>query len=435
MYVVIGAGSMGLAAARNLQKLDIPFIGIESHSDVGGLWDIDNPHSTMYESAHLISSKGMTEFKEFPMDKSVAAYPHHSQLRQYFRDYAEKFDLKSSYEFSTRVISMEPEGEGWRLVSECAGERQSRWFDGVLIASGTLHTPNIPALPGQFSGEVIHSSEYRNPSAFKDKRVLIVGCGNSGADIAVDAVHHAKSVDISLRRGYYFLPKFIKGQPIDTLGGKIKLPRSIKQRVDAAMIRMIVGRPSDYGLPNPNYRMYESHPVINSLVLHHLGHGDIKARQDIAQIKGHTVTFTDGAHADYDLILMATGYLLDYPFIERAHLNWPAGQDAPQLYMNIFHPDYNNLFMMGMVEASGLGWEGRNQQARLVALYIEQQRQNSEAAKQFDTVKQERATKVIDGGYKYIKLARMAYYVNKDEYLATLAEHIAELNVDEVSQA
>jgi len=429
MYAVIGAGPMGLAAAHNLQKLDIPFTGLELHSDVGGLWDIDNPHSTMYESAHLISSKHMTEFKEFPMSESVTSYPHHTQLRQYFHDFAEKFNLKSHYEFATRVISMEPEGSSWRLVSECNGQQQSRLFEGVLIANGTLHTPNIPILPGEFTGELMHSSEYRSPSTFNGKRVLIVGCGNSGADIAVDAVHHAKSVDISLRRGYYFLPKFVKGQPIDTLGGKLNLPRPLKQRIDAAIIRMIVGKPSDYGLPDPDYRMYESHPVVNSLVLHHLGHGDIKARRDIRQIDGRTVTFNDGEVADYDLILMATGYLLDYPFIDRAQLNWPTSQYAPQLYMNVFHPEYNNLFMMGMIEASGLGWEGRNQQARLVALYIQQRQQNTEAANQFDKVKRERAGINLDGGYSYIKLARMAYYVNKDEYLATLAEHIAELEV------
>lgn len=427
MYAVIGAGPMGLATARNLQKQNIPFTGFELHSDVGGLWDIDNPHSTMYDSAHLISSKGMTEFREFPMKDSVASYPHHLELRQYFQDYTDKFDLKSHYEFSTKVISIEPEGDSWRLISECNGEQQSRLFDGVLIANGTLHKPNMPTLPGEFSGELMHSSEYRSPETFKGKRVLIVGCGNSGADIAVDAVHHAASVDISLRRGYYFLPKFIKGQPIDTLGGKLKLPRQVKQRVDAAMIRMVIGKPSDYGLINPDYKMYESHPVINSLILHHLGHGDIKAHRDIRQIDGRTITFSDGESSDYDLILMATGYLLDYPFIEREQLNWPADQDAPQLYMNVFHPEYDNLFMMGMVEAAGLGWEGRNQQARLVALYIKQRQQNTAAAQQFNEVKRARSGINLDGGYHYIKLARMAYYVNKDEYLATLAEHIAQL--------
>lgn len=431
MYAVIGAGPMGLATARNLQKLDIPFVGFEGHHDVGGLWDIDNPHSTMYETAHLISSKQMTEFSEFPMPDSVASYPHHSELRQYFQDFADTFDLNSHYEFATRVISLEPEGDGWRLVSEHNGKQQSRVFNGVLMANGTLHKPNMPNLPGQFAGTLMHSSEYRSPSIFNDQRVLIVGCGNSGADIAVDAVHHAKSVDISLRRGYYFLPKFINGRPIDTLGGKLKLPRKAKQRLDAAMIRTIIGKPSDYGLPDPDYQMYESHPVINSLVLHHLGHGDITPQRDINAIEGHTVTFSDGSSGDYDLILMATGYLLDYPFIERKYLNWPATQDAPQLYMNVFHPDYDTLFMMGMVEAAGLGWEGRNQQARLVAHYIKQREQDSAAANRFDAIKRARSTVTLDGGYDYIKLARMAYYVNKDEYLATLAEHIAELQADE----
>jgi len=430
MYAIIGAGPMGLACARNLQKLGIPFIGFEQHDNVGGLWDIDNPHSTMYESAHLISSKRMTEFAEFPMDEAVAPYPHHSQMRRYFRDYATHFQLAAHYEFSTRVVELTPDGNGWLVVTERNGEQQRRRFDGVLIANGTLHQPHMPALPGEFAGELLHSADYRSPALFKGKRVLLVGCGNSGADIAVDAVHHAASVDISLRRGYYFLPKFVKGRPIDTLGGKLKLPRALKQRLDAAMIRMIIGKPSDYGLPDPDYRMYESHPVVNSLILHHLGHGDITPRRDIARIDGHTVHFTDGEAGEYDLMLLATGYQLHYPFIAREHLNWPAERDAPQLYMNVFHPRYDNLFMMGMIEATGLGWEGRNQQARLVALYIQQQRSGTGSAAAFNRIREQRAGASLDGGYRYIRLARMAYYVNKDAYLAALKQHITELEQD-----
>lgn len=430
MYAVIGAGPMGLASARNLQKLDIPFVGFELHADVGGLWDIDNPHSTMYESAHLISSKRMTEFAEFPMRDEVAPYPHHNEMRRYFRDYAERFALRQHYEFNARVVELIPDGEGWVLTSERNGERQTRRFDGVLIANGTLHKPNRPSLPGAFCGELMHSADYRSAEVFRGKRVLIVGCGNSGADIAVDAVHQAASVDMSLRRGYYFLPKFVKGRPIDTLGGKLKMPRPLKQKFDAGLIRLIMGKPSDYGLPDPDYRMYESHPVVNSLILHHLGHGDIKPRRDVASIEGRTVYFSDGEFAEYDLIMLATGYLLDYPFIGREHLNWPTGLDAPQLYMNVFHPEHNNLFMMGMIEAAGLGWEGRNQQARLVALYIQQQRAGTAAAARFNQLKRERAGVTLDGGYRYIKLARMAYYVNKDAYLASLRQHIAELERD-----
>lgn len=427
MYAVIGAGPMGLACARNLQKQGIPFTGFELHSDVGGLWDIDNPHSTMYQTAHLISSKRMTEFAEFPMKDSVAQYPSHQELKSYFQDFVDHFGIRDHYQFNTRVVSVEPDGDQWRITTETDGQQQTRTFTGVMIANGTLHTPNRPELPGQFSGELMHSSSYRSPEVFRDKRVLIVGCGNSGADIAVDAVHHARSVDMSLRRGYYFLPKFLKGRPIDTIGGKLKLPRPIKQRLDALLIRMVMGKPSDFGLPDPDYRMYESHPVINSLVLHHLGHGDIQPRRGIKSVEGRNVQFNDGESGEYDLILMATGYLLDYPFIDRTHLNWHENEDAPRLYLNMMHPHYDNLFLMGMVEATGLGWEGRNQQARLAALYIREQQKGSQAANALRQKKQAQAGERLDGGYNYIKLARMAYYVNKDAYLDALAEDIAAL--------
>lgn len=429
MYAVIGAGPMGLATARNLKKYDIPFIGFEIHSDVGGLWDINSPTSTMYGSAHLISSKKMTEFSEFPMAEDVAIYPHHRQMAEYFRDYAQKFDLYRDYEFLTEVISVQPQEGRWSVTTRRDGEQTTRLFDGVLIANGTLHEPNRIVLPGNFSGELMHACSYKRADIFRDKRVLIIGCGNSGADIAVDAVHQARSVDMSLRRGYYFLPKFLLGKPVDTLGGKIKLPRPLKQRLDAWLIRAVMGRPSDYGLPNPDYRMYESHPVINSLVLHHLGHGDIRPRPNISAVSGNTVMFADGNQCDYDLILTATGYKLHYPFIDRRHLNWQHG-DAPALYLNAFHPDYDNLFVMGMVEAAGLGWEGRNEQAEMVALYIHQLSAGKASASKIRKLKKQQAGRRMDGGYHYLKLERMAYYVSKDEYRSAVLRNIRLLKSD-----
>ncbi|NRH27011.1 NAD(P)/FAD-dependent oxidoreductase [Pseudomonas sp. MS19] len=430
MYAIIGAGPMGLCTARQLKKHGIDFVGFELNSDVGGLWDIDNPHSTMYNSAHLISSKSTTQFSEFPMRDEVAPYPHHSEMRRYFRDYADHFQLKTHYQFNTRVVEVNRLERGWQLISEQNGVRRNWQFDGVLIANGTLHKPNSVSLPGDFDGQVMHSSEYRSAAVFEGKRVLVVGCGNSACDIAVDAVHRAASVDISVRRGYYFLPKFILGKPTDTFGGAIKLPRPLKQRLDGLLVRALVGKPSNYGLPDPDYKLYESHPVMNSLVLHYLGHGDIKARRDISKVDGKQVTFTDGEQGEYDLILQGTGYKLDYPFIDRAHLNWPEKAGAPQLYLNVFHPQYDDLFMMGMVEASGLGWQGRDEQAELVALYIRQLQQGAASAKALQQTKRERASMRLDGGYNYLDLERMAYYVHKDTYRASIAEHTAQLNAD-----
>ena len=274
----------------------------------------------------------------------------------------------------------------------------------------------------------MHSSEYKNSDVFRDQRVLMVGCGNSGADITVDAVYAARSIDISVRRGYYFLPKFLKGKPIDSFGGMIKLPRRLKQILDAALIRAAVGRPSDYGLPDPDYRLYEAHPVMNTLLLHHIGHGDVTVRGDIDRCDGYTVHFKNGEQADYDLILLATGYELHYPFIEQSELNWQGA--APQLYLNAFHPQRDNLFVMGMVEASGLGWEGRNEQAELVALYLHQLARGTASAHRFQALKSKRAGDRMDGGYDYLKLDRMAYYVNKDEYKQTVQKHIRALKKD-----
>ena len=192
---------------------------------------------------------------------------------------------------------------------------------------------------------------------------------------------------------------------------------------------MVVGNPSHYGLPDPDYRMYESHPVINSLVLHHIGHGDITPRREIQSVAGQTVTFSTGESADYDLILQATGYHLHYPFIDRQYLNWNSG-GAPSLYLNIFHPQNDSLFVMGMIEAAGLGWEGRNEQAEMVALYIKQREAGRTSAQRMQETIRQFGGERLDGGYNYLDLERMAYYVHKDSYRKSIAAHIAQLKRD-----
>ena len=426
---LIGAGPSGLAAARNLQKEDVAFQGFEAHTDVGGLWNIDNPRSTVYESAHLISSKHTTEFTEYPMRDTVADYPSHREMRQYFDDFAAHFGLDRHYWFDTRVLKVEPVGEGteplWRLTwSRDGGPAQSAQFKGVIIANGTLAEPNMPRFEGQFDGELLHTSAYKSADIFKGKRVLVVGAGNSGCDIAVDAVHFAQSVDLSVRRGYYFVPKYVFGKPADTLGGKLKLPPWLKQKLDSVVLQWFTGDPARFGLPKPDYKMYESHPVVNSLVLHHLGHGDIHVKPDIAHLAGRTVHFKDGSAQDYDLVLCATGYRLHYPFIDHSLLNWQGM--APQLYLNIFPPRFDNLAVMGMIEASGIGWQGRYEQAQLVARFFKAQAQDSPKAA---ALRKAKAGPALDlsGGFKYLKVERMAYYVHKDTYRSSVRAAAAAL--------
>ena len=427
-YAIIGAGPSGLAAARALQKAGIGFDGYEASRGVGGLWDIENPRSTMYESAHLISSRKTTEFTEFPMD-DPADYPSHRTLIRYFRDYADRFGLTGHFRFDTKVTRLERTDDGgWMLHAESSpdtGGSTAQRYDGVILANGTLAEANVPSFAGEFSGELLHTSAYKRAAQLTGKRVLIIGAGNSGCDIAVDAVHHAASVDMSVRRGYYFVPRYLFGRPSDTLNQGKPLPARIKQFVDTRVLRAFTGDPVRFGFPRPDYRIYESHPIVNTLILNHLGQGDLRIRPDVERFDGSRVHFRDGSSGEYDTVLLATGYTLDYPFVDRAELNWTGW--SPKLYLNVFPPSFNGLYVMGMIEASGIGWQGRYEQAELIATYLSALERDPERAAAFREQVSGRPWPDLTGGYRYLGLERMSYYVNKDAYRRAVRAAVAEL--------
>ena len=415
---------MGLACAKVLVEQGIEFQGFELHSDVGGLWDIQGPRSTMYETAHLISSRTKTEFTDFPMPEGVADYPSHRVMRDYFRAFAEHFDLRRHFRFGAEVLRCEPLDSGWRVVWREAGQEHEGRFSAVMIANGTLSEPNLPQFEGQFDGEVIHSAAYRHPDQMRGKRVLVVGGGNSGCDIVVDAVHHGLSADLSLRRGYHFVPKYVFGKPADTVGGKLRLPMWLKRPLDSLILRWFTGDAQRVGFPAPDHRLYESHPVVNSLAIFHAGHGDIRIRPDVARLDGQDVVFVDGSRAVYDLIIAATGYQLHYPFIDKGLLNWQGA--APHLFLNCLHPQRDDLFVMGMLEATGLGWQGRHEQAEMVVRYIKGLRSGHPAAA---AIRAEKAAgfQRVTGGMTYVDLPRMAYYVDRATYRRDVTKRIKAL--------
>lgn len=424
-YAIIGAGPSGLAAARALQKAGIPFDGYEASRGVGGLWDIENPRSTMYESAHLISSRTTTEFAEFPMDTD-ADYPSHRTLIRYFRDYAERYGLTERFGFETKVTSLDRMDDGgWMLRAAGASGSIDQRYDGVILANGTLAEPNIPSFHGEFTGELLHTSAYKTATQLTGKRVLIVGAGNSGCDVAVDAVHHAASVDMSVRRGYYFVPRYLFGRPSDTLNQGKPLPARIKQFVDKRVLQAFTGDPVRFGFPRPDYKIYESHPIVNTLILNHLGQGDLRIRADVDRFDGRTVHFRDGSSGEYDLVLLATGYTLDYPFVARDELNWTGW--SPKLFLNVFPPSFNGLYVIGMIEASGIGWQGRYEQAELIAEYLSAVERRPDRAAAFRRRVTSEPWPDLTGGYHYLGLERMSYYVNKDAYRGAVRAAAAEL--------
>lgn len=382
-YLVIGAGPAGLAALRSLKDAGLPVEGAERNADVGGQWLYGVQSSAVYASTHLISSKTTTAFADFPMPEEWPAYPSRVQIEQYFKNFAKHFGLYPLIRFNDGVATLERNGNGWRATFD---KGETKVYDGVVIANGHLSDPLMPKIAGNFSGTLIHAKEYKSPEVFEGKRVLIAGMGNTGCDIVVDAIHRAKSVLWSVRGGNHFVPKFVAGNPADERNHKTKivLPKWLRSRLHEPIARFLAGPPERFGLPKPAHRLYDRTPIVNSLVLLHLGQGDVALRKPIQSFEGNAVVFEDGKRDEVDIVVLATGYRITFPFLnDLSPLNWQAQSGAPRLYMNVFPPEDNGLFVAGLLEGAGVGWPGRALQTDLIAAYLKAKREKPEAARNF----------------------------------------------------
>ena len=422
-YCVVGAGPCGLVAARALKLAGIPYDHFERHSDVGGIWDIDNPGSSMYESAHFISSKYTSSFFGYPMPEEFPDYPDYRQILAYVRGFAEAFDLKRAITFNTEIVRATPLGEGakdgWQVE---LGNGETRHYEGIICANGVTWHPNMPDYPGldSFQGEAMHTVGYRDPALLRGKRVLIVGAGNSGVDIACDAARNADAAFISVRRGYRFVPKHVFGVPTDVfLLGQVQPPKGVVIPDDPSrMLDAIVGDLTRYGLPAPDHKALESHPIMNTQILHHLAHGDIKAKRDIKTFTPTGAIFTDGSEEEFDLVLFATGYRWDVPYVDASLFTWKDGH--PELYLNTFHRSLRGLAVVGFVELASAGYKRFDEIAQMAAMdaYIQQ---SGYGLAEWTRMKADDRPN-LRGGKTYIDLPRHANYVDVDVFRRILSE-------------
>jgi cation diffusion facilitator CzcD-associated flavoprotein CzcO len=367
-FCIIGAGASGLAAAKNFIERDIPFDCLERAADIGGLWNIATDSGIVYETTHLVSSISSTGFDDLPMvDEDYPEYPSHERVLGYFRDYAAKFGIGEHIEFGKTVTRVAPRGDGLWDVS-IAGEARPRTYRGLVIASGHHDTPRLPSYPGSFAGETIHSRRYRSPKQLRDKRVLVVGCGNSAADIVSDAVHGGSKVFLSIRRGYWFVPKFLMGWPTGDVVQNLELlplPRIIKRWLFQAGLWVLQGPPSRYRMPDPDYSIDQAHPTMTDEIPRLVAHGSLTIKPDIERFEGSEVVFKDGSREAIDMIVFATGYQPVVPFLDEGLLFGPDGR--PRLRASVFHPEHEGLFAVGLVQANGSMWRLADYQSQLIA--------------------------------------------------------------------
>ncbi|HEX4895499.1 MAG TPA: NAD(P)-binding domain-containing protein [Solimonas sp.] len=416
---IVGAGPAGLAAARALRRLGIAYEQFERHRDVGGIWDLENPGTPMYRSAHFISSRRQSGFFDYPMPDHYPDYPGHRQILEYARAFARDHGLYAAIRFGRAVEQAEPVDDGsWRVR---LADGETRRYRALICASGSNWHPYLPRHPGDFAGEIRHSVSYRDPEEFRGRRVLVIGAGNSGCDIACDAAANAEAAFISLRRGYHFIPKHIFGIPADEFAERgPKLPMWLEQRLFGWMLRLMVGRLSRFGLPEPDHRIFESHPILNSQLLHYLQHGDIAARGDVAGFEGGEVVFRDGRRERIDLVLYATGYQWRIPYVPESCFDWDGGR--PQLYLTAFSARTRNLFGLGYLETNSSAYTLFDHIAQLIANHLDDQVRRPDRAAAFTQQIREDRTP-LHNGLRFVDSPRHKAYIE----IAAYKRHIEHL--------
>jgi cation diffusion facilitator CzcD-associated flavoprotein CzcO len=251
------------------------------------------------------------------------------------------------------------------------GEAEPRTYRGVVVANGHHDIPRIPQIPGTFAGEIMHSRAYKAPAQLIGKRVLVVGAGNSGCDIVRDAAHIASRVVLSMRRGYWFMPKFVLGFPTQEVASvleSIPMPRRVRRFLYESAQWLFVGPAERYGLPKPNYHFDEAHPTMSDEIPRLAAHGRLTVKPKITRFDGARIVFSDGTEEEIDLVIFATGYQPVFPFFEKQPFLDADGRC--NLDLNVFHPQHEMLFAAGLSQANGSMWRLADDQGKLIARYI-----------------------------------------------------------------
>jgi len=342
-HLIIGAGFVGLGMAQALQAAGIPYDQVDASDDIGGNW-----YHGVYETAHIISSRKITQFTHFPMPDDYPDFPSSQQMRDYLNSFANHFDLHQHIELNCTVTYVQPVPNNLWEVTFAKGKQ--RIYKGVLVCNGHHWCKRFPKFEGEFSGEIIHSKDYKRPEQLRGKRVLVIGGGNSACDIAAEAARVAAKCVLSMRESVWFIPKTFVGVPTADLI-QWWMPEWFQRLMAYGIIRLTFGTHKDYGLSKPNHRVFAKHPTLNNEVPYYIKHGRIIPKPAVRQMDDCKVEFTDGSCEEFDLIVCATGYDVAYPFLPD-ELQRVAGA-VVKCYGGSVLDDYKGLYYIGWGQARG----------------------------------------------------------------------------------
>jgi indole-3-pyruvate monooxygenase len=303
--LVVGAGPAGLAVSACLRREGLAHVVLEREATVGPAW---HRH---YDRLHLHTTKTYSGLPMTPWPKAGPRYPSREQVVAYLNAYAAEHQIKPR--LGVTVHSVQRTGEHF-TVNTSAGEMRPRF---VVMATGYNGQPKLPDVPGlkSFEGSAIHAGAYKNAAPYQGKRTLVVGCGNSGAEIALDLAEQGVDVAMVVRGPVHVVPRDLFGRPTQHTSVLLsRLPIWLRDAIAMATVGPVVGDLSRWGIVRPSMgpnRMIEQTgriPILDLGTIAMVKQGKIRVLPGVQEILPRSVRFANGAEHPFDAIVFATGY-------------------------------------------------------------------------------------------------------------------------------
>jgi cation diffusion facilitator CzcD-associated flavoprotein CzcO len=303
--IIVGAGPAGLAVGACLRRRGVPFLILEQADNVGASW------RRHYDRLHLHTPKALSALPFLPFAREYPRYPSRVQVIRYLEAYADHFALQP--EFGQQVTAARAAASGWEVQTQNASYQAKN----LVVATGCAREPYVPQWPGQadFGGQWLHSATYHNGEPFRGRKVLVVGFGNSGGEIAIDLCEHGAAVSMAVRGPVNVLPREVLSVPNLLISiAQRGLPRRVADALNAPVLRLTFGDLAQYGLRRPargplaQIEREARIPLIDVGTIKLIKRGEIAVYGGIERFTADGVTFTDGRKAAFDAVILATGF-------------------------------------------------------------------------------------------------------------------------------
>ncbi|MEQ9300711.1 MAG: NAD(P)/FAD-dependent oxidoreductase [Cyclobacteriaceae bacterium] len=345
--IIIGAGPAGLAIAGRLKNAGINSHILEQSSTIGSSW------TNHYDRLHLHTIKEYSHLPHLPLPEAWPQYISKDELIDHMNSYSTYFDL--SVNFNQKVVEIMAEGDEWKITT---ASREHFIAERVIVSTGFNRVPVIPEWSGQetFKGSVIHSRDYRNAKSYHGKKVLIIGMGNTGAEIALDLAEQDVFPSISIRGPVNIVPRDFHGRPTQKTAMMLrKLPIWLGDKVGVLLRKIAVGDLSRWGIETPTdpptaqLRKYGKTPVIDLGTVDKIKNGEIRVVGDIKSFTQDGVVLTSGEEENFDDIILATGYKANLPEfvkIDEVHFDHRGAPTSAWLgqYPGLYFIGFNTSF-------------------------------------------------------------------------------------------